>query len=843
MNKQLIDTEIQQKNYEKELLLCKKAGGDIERYRCLSFDVLQLEQIRRGLESGVDVERYMDPKKSWLEMEETRVSMETGFDMQGYLNQGYNWMQCNEIRAGLQAGLKISLYLDTTYLAAQMKEIRKGLQKKVDVSYYASPQFDWFQMKEIRLGLEDKMDVSVYAKPSYNYTTMRAIRKGLKEEIDLTPYLEKGYSGNILYEISRGIRMNYDIREYLEEGYDAEQLKQINNAHEQGLNLVPYIHKDFHGVQLEEIIIGLKEGLDVKRYANPIFNWFQMREIRYGLERKIDVSPYAMPEFSPKQMQVIRKGILEGVDVEKYAKVYYEPEQMEEILCEIEQFGTEITQEMEKIMQESMMPQPSLEEEIVEGREEKTEEQFEEEVSDNLVLDSCVFVSEDKMSVVVDFSTVQDVMKKELEAVKVPDVIRALKHHDVSQGIDRESIKKMLDKKMFGEGVVVARGKAAEDGKDGKFQYYFRKELDRKPKVLEDGSVDYKSMELFEVVQKDMLLAEYQPATQGIFGFDVTGKIIAPKRGKELPPLKGEGFTMTEDKKKYFALLDGIVELDEEDQKMVIRNLYTVTGDVDASVGNITFNGDVNVMGNVQAGFSISATGSVVIDGHCEGCQIEAGKDVIIRKGYQGKGEGIVVAGGGITGQFFESAILKAAGDIQASYLLNCDLHTTGKLLVEGRRGVIIGGYTCAKKGVSCFGIGNIAEIKTVVEVGIDKEDMMAYQESIKKVGKVEAELKTCEDALQKLMMQPNRDERATAFIEQLIKAVYTKKAQKKELLQARSEQMDKMTKQRGAKISVSGRAFPGTILYMNTAPFALKEMYKGVDFVSRDNKVDMVTK
>ena len=56
-------------------------------------------------------------------------------------------------------------------------------------------------------------------------------------------------------------------------------------------------------------------------------------------------------------------------------------------------------------------------------------------------------------------------------------------------------------------------------------------------------------------------------------------------------------------------------------------------------------------MGNVQSGFSISATGSVVIDGHCEGCQIEAGKDVIIRKGYQGKGEGRIVAGGGITGQ------------------------------------------------------------------------------------------------------------------------------------------------------------------------------------------------
>ena len=35
--KRQIDAEIQKKNYEKELLVCKKAGGDIARYRRLSF--------------------------------------------------------------------------------------------------------------------------------------------------------------------------------------------------------------------------------------------------------------------------------------------------------------------------------------------------------------------------------------------------------------------------------------------------------------------------------------------------------------------------------------------------------------------------------------------------------------------------------------------------------------------------------------------------------------------------------------------------------------------------------------------------------------------------------------
>ena len=83
--KRQIDAEIQKKNYEKELLLCKKAGGDIERYRRLSFNALQLEQIRKGLESKVDVELFMDPAKSWLEMELIRTSLEAGIDIEKYI--------------------------------------------------------------------------------------------------------------------------------------------------------------------------------------------------------------------------------------------------------------------------------------------------------------------------------------------------------------------------------------------------------------------------------------------------------------------------------------------------------------------------------------------------------------------------------------------------------------------------------------------------------------------------------------------------------------------------------------------------------------------------------------
>ena len=821
-----IDSEINKKNYERELQLCQNAGGDIERYRRLSFDVLQLEQIRLGLEKGIDVEKYLNPKLHWMEMENIRCNLETGIDMSKYQKMGYDWLQCNEIRIGLQEGLDVSLYSDLNYLAPQMQEIRKGLERKVDVSKYTSHEYDWFQMREIRRGMEEKLDVSLYASTEFPFLIMRAIRKGLHENMNLVSYAKSGYSGKALMEVVKGKQKGNDITPFLEKGYNSDQLKQINYAYEIGVNLIPYLSRDFHGAQLEEINKGLKREINVEPYAKVYFSWKQMRELRFGLENRVNVALYANPDFSPGQMEEIRKGLEQGLDVSTYSKVYYEPEQMAQMRQELLEDSTALREEMEELLRDNMVDVPK---EIL------AEEESSQKKSEDFLLDSCISVAQDKMKVTLNFSTLADL---NLE-VKETDIFRLLKEHEVKQGINKKAIAEIVKDKKYREDIVVAEGKAPVDGENGKFLYYFRTEMKAKPKVLENGTVDYKSMELFEMVQKDQLLAEYQPSTAGMFGYDVTGGLLTPKKGKELPPLHGKGFTMTEDRKKYFSSLDGIVEL--IDGKLNVRNLYTISGDVNASTGNINFIGDVNIMGNIEAGFSVTATGNIVIDGFCEGAVIHAGKDVVIRRGCQGQGDGEIIAGGSITGQFFESARLEAEENIIASYLLNCHVTCAGKLQVEGRKGVILGGYTCAKQGVECFAIGNVAEIKTIVEVGIDKEDMTSYQELVKQIEKIGAEMQTCENALNRLMSQPERDEKTVNLCERLTKVLYTQKQKKKDLLAERQKQMLNMTKQRSARIAVTGTVYPGTVIYMNADPFIVKDNYSNVQFVKHDAQIDMV--
>lgn len=825
-----IDSEITRRNYVRELELCQKAGGDVARYRRLSFDAFQLEQLRLGLEHGIDVERYTNPELTWLDMENIRISMESGVDISVYKNQGFDRQQCNEIRDGIIEELDISRYADKKYLAAQMKEIRKGLGRKVDVSWYTDPELDWLQMREIRRGLEDGVEVSKYADKEYSYLVMRAIRKALVKGQDIVSYAKKGYSGKALMELSRGLDEGNDLSDFLEKGYNEEQLRQINNAYAAGVNLIPYLSKEFHGAQLEEMVKGLKKGVDVSRYAKTTYNWFQMRELRYGLEDKIDVSPYENPDFTYMQMAEIRKGILVGLDVTEYAKIYYEPDEMAEIREKLEKDGSVLTEDVKSLLEEDITEK--LKEEP------KEEQEKEEEGSDKELLDSCIVLSEDRMKATLNFTPVMGLGLA--EKMDVGDVLRIMKHHDIKQGIRKDVIIEKLNRADYYTDTVVAQGKEAVDGTNGKFLYYFRKELKKKPKVLENGTVDYKSMELFEMVQSGQLVAEYQPATTGAFGYDVTGKLCSPTRGKELPPLHGKGFTMSEDRKKYYSMLDGIIEMDVNGN-IDIRNVYTVPGNVDVSTGNISFDGDVNIIGNIESGYEVKATGNVVVDGSCEGGSITAGKDIILHKGCQGQSIASLQAGGTITGQFFESVSITAGGDVVASYLLNCDARIEGKLLVEGRKGLILGGYICAKQGVNCYGIGNVTEIKTIVEVGIGKEELADYQELLKQIKKIEEEIQTCEGALNKFMSQQNRDKKIMGLCERLTKAVYVDKTKRKELLKKRNKKVTAMTKQKEARIVVSAAIYPGTVLYINSESYIVKDIKKNVQFVKQDNKIGVV--
>ena len=73
----------------------------------------------------------------------------------------------------------------------------------------------------------------------------------------------------------------------------------------------------------------------------------------------------------------------------------------------------------------------------------------------------------------------------------VDDLKKRLQQAGVVNGIDEAELQKVIDDRMYNMPVKVAEGKKAVDGVDGWYEFLFQTEIDTKPKILEDGSVDY----------------------------------------------------------------------------------------------------------------------------------------------------------------------------------------------------------------------------------------------------------------------------------------------------------------------------------------------------------------
>lgn len=124
--------------------------------------------------------------------------------------------------------------------------------------------------------------------------------------------------------------------------------------------------------------------------------------------------------------------------------------------------------------------------------------------------------------------------------LSLEEVIDILKREGIVFGIDRKAIEQMLEKEEYYKEVPIAYGQPAQKGQDAKITYHINISPVAKPKILEDGTVDYRHLDLIQNVKKGQILASLTPHTEGIPGKTVLGKVIGAKPGKRLSLPKGK---------------------------------------------------------------------------------------------------------------------------------------------------------------------------------------------------------------------------------------------------------------------------------------------------------------
>lgn len=580
------------------------------------------------------------------------------------------------------------------YFQEQIQELIIGLKEGLEISFYANPFYDWYQMKEIRLGLENKVDVRKYADVKIDYFTMRQIRKGLQIGIDLYPVYRSGYSAQVLRQLRRAYRNHIDLIPYVKAGYDYLQLEEIAamlNDHE---DVDYYLKMGLSGAQLSEIRLGLDAGINIAEYTDKKYNWMQMRELRLGLEKGINVSLYQNQYYDYKQMYEIRQGLEHNLDVTQYAKLRFSEEDMHNYRLFMIQNTVQSGEDMNDLYFGAMESQR-----LINGMDDSEENEFQ------------IKVTDDRMHVCIKLLPVR-------KSDPVYDKIVAdLNERGITAGIQNKELHDMIDKKNYGEWVEIATGKEATDGQDGFYEYEVDLNAKGIPTVLPDGSVDYSDVHDFQFVNQDTLIAVYHPATNGIYGYRVDGAMSVPSRGNEKQLVIGEGVRVEDN--KYYASVKGRVQL--VDNCLSVSHIYQHDGDYTSAMGNLKFDGDVVIKGNVESGVRICASGDIVIEKNVADTYLESDKNITIKRGVCARNKGMIKAKGSIKGSFFETANLMADGDIQANYILNSNVVSLSVVRVTGRKGYIIGGWIQALLGIETHNLGNKAYMETRVELGIGK--------------------------------------------------------------------------------------------------------------------------
>ena len=303
-----------------------------------------------------------------------------------------------------------------------------------------------------------------------------------------------------------------------------------------------------------------------------------------------------------------------------------------------------------------------------------------------------------------------------------------LETNNVVYGIDKFMIKKIKQKKLYFKMIEIAKGTDPVNGSNGKVEELFS----RKSNVVdikedEHGNVDYKSMNIIKSIHKGDVIANIILPTPATTGIGVDGHVARGVDGVYPKVPVGRNTRITEDRTKLISEIDG--EIFFENDKFNVRNVLVIKRNIDSSIGNIDFAGDIDIYGNVREGFTVCAEGDIRIMGHAEGAVIKSGGNISISNGITGGTSGKLEAKGNIKCKFIERCFVIAGGYVEADQILLSTVSGDTYVKASGENGKIVGGAIYAGESISAKHIGNESNSSAVTKINVGKTYTMINEE------------------------------------------------------------------------------------------------------------------
>jgi len=412
-----------------------------------------------------------------------------------------------------------------------------------------------------------------------------------------------------------------------------------------------------------------------------------------------------------------------------------------------------------------------------------------------------------------------------------------IRNNRIIHGVSEAALQELEDRPRYREPILVAEGTRPQNGRDSYIQYNFETDKNRHQlREAADGRVNFKELGLIQNVVAGQPLARKLPPEQGQPGRTVTGKMIPARNGKDVSVPLGRNVHMGDDGTTLIADINGLVTFISG--KINVEEIFTVPGDVDPKTGNIMFLGTVIVMGNVEDGYSVKASGNIEVRGSVGKCEIVAEGDIIIHQGVAGKGGGSIQAGKNIWSKFIENASVEAGENVIVSDgLINTTIVANKKIICQGKRAAIVGGHYRACEEINAKTLGSpVGGTETILEVGYDpksKEKMDGLQAQALRIKRQAEELDKNIATLNAIKKQKKTlsEDKQAIFQDNILRReelVAEVRVLAKEIESIQSYLNGLKTK---GRISASSRVYPGVKLVIKDIKEDVKTELKGITF------------
>lgn len=380
------------------------------------------------------------------------------------------------------------------------------------------------------------------------------------------------------------------------------------------------------------------------------------------------------------------------------------------------------------------------------------------------------------------------------KALDADALFRVLDVAGVSYGIDQAAANAacVASTREGAEHLLVATGTAAQNGEDARFELLVADVRDRSPHLDANGFIDFRDLGEIPSVSAEQPLMRRIPATTGTVGRNVRLETIEPVPGRNdtfAENLIG-AHAAADDPNLLRALFSG--------QPVRCHNGVHVEPvlhfrNVNVATGNISFDGTVNIEGEVLPGMKVHATGDIIVGGVVDGAELKADGDIRVAGGIIAKAQ--VHAGGAVSARFVENATIWAGTTIAINdSALQSDLQANNQIIVglnSPQRGRLAGGSARAMMLIRTPILGSPSGGLTALLLGVNPVLDAKYQQLVKRIDKQRDEESNLEKVVKHLSAHGDKAgllERAKASWQQALQSwarlLPEKEALEKELAQ-----------------------------------------------------------